>query len=136
MGKTADSTGQSPQGEAHPTCNGDPETGQEMQTRKNPQQEQLMKRSSRNGDAGREQDPGGLFPFRNPSVWGTVTVLIILVIGLVVALAVVTSKPPVADQGVRREAACPDGWDDFQGKCYYFSEAEGNWNNSQSQCSA
>uniref|UniRef100_A0A8C3HZY5 C-type lectin domain-containing protein n=1 Tax=Chrysemys picta bellii TaxID=8478 RepID=A0A8C3HZY5_CHRPI len=32
--------------------------------------------------------------------------------------------------------ACPDGWMGYRGKCYYFSEAEGNWNNSQSQCSA
>ncbi|XP_050775519.1 C-type lectin domain family 2 member D-like [Gopherus flavomarginatus] len=31
---------------------------------------------------------------------------------------------------------CPDGWVGYQGKCYYFSEAEGNWNNSQSHCSA
>uniref|UniRef100_A0A452GNG6 C-type lectin domain-containing protein n=1 Tax=Gopherus agassizii TaxID=38772 RepID=A0A452GNG6_9SAUR len=31
---------------------------------------------------------------------------------------------------------CPDGWVGYQGKCYYFSEAEGNWKNSQSHCSA
>uniref|UniRef100_A0A8C3SPW0 C-type lectin domain-containing protein n=1 Tax=Chelydra serpentina TaxID=8475 RepID=A0A8C3SPW0_CHESE len=32
-------------------------------------------------------------------------------------------------------AWCPDGWLGYQGKCYYFSEAEGNWNNSQTRCS-
>uniref|UniRef100_A0A674JUX2 C-type lectin domain-containing protein n=1 Tax=Terrapene triunguis TaxID=2587831 RepID=A0A674JUX2_9SAUR len=32
-------------------------------------------------------------------------------------------------------AWCPDGWVGYRGKCYYFSEAEENWNNSQSNCS-
>uniref|UniRef100_A0A8C3RIV1 C-type lectin domain-containing protein n=1 Tax=Chelydra serpentina TaxID=8475 RepID=A0A8C3RIV1_CHESE len=32
-------------------------------------------------------------------------------------------------------AWCPDDWLGYQGKCYYFSEAEGNWNNSQTHCS-
>uniref|UniRef100_A0A674J522 C-type lectin domain-containing protein n=1 Tax=Terrapene triunguis TaxID=2587831 RepID=A0A674J522_9SAUR len=33
-------------------------------------------------------------------------------------------------------AWCPDGWIGYRGKCYYFSEAEENWNNSQRHCSA
>uniref|UniRef100_A0A8C3F1H5 C-type lectin domain-containing protein n=1 Tax=Chrysemys picta bellii TaxID=8478 RepID=A0A8C3F1H5_CHRPI len=33
-------------------------------------------------------------------------------------------------------ATCPDGWVGYLGKCYYFSEAEGNWTYSQSHCSA
>ncbi|XP_067386272.1 C-type lectin domain family 2 member D-like [Emydura macquarii macquarii] len=34
-------------------------------------------------------------------------------------------------------AACPGGdWLAFQGKCYYFSEAEGNWTSSQNHCSS
>uniref|UniRef100_A0A674IE48 C-type lectin domain-containing protein n=1 Tax=Terrapene triunguis TaxID=2587831 RepID=A0A674IE48_9SAUR len=49
---------------------------------------------------------------------------------------VVTSKPHVADLGVRGETACPNGWVVFQGKCYYFSEAEGNWTYSWSNCSS
>ncbi|XP_032643791.1 C-type lectin domain family 2 member B-like [Chelonoidis abingdonii] len=32
--------------------------------------------------------------------------------------------------------ACPDGWVGYQRKCYYFSEAEGNWNHSQRHCSS
>uniref|UniRef100_K7FZ95 C-type lectin domain-containing protein n=1 Tax=Pelodiscus sinensis TaxID=13735 RepID=K7FZ95_PELSI len=32
--------------------------------------------------------------------------------------------------------ACPDGWVGYQGKCFYFSEAEGNWTYSRSRCSA
>uniref|UniRef100_A0A8C3XRV8 C-type lectin domain-containing protein n=1 Tax=Chelydra serpentina TaxID=8475 RepID=A0A8C3XRV8_CHESE len=31
---------------------------------------------------------------------------------------------------------CPDGWVGYLGKCYYFSEAEGNWSYSQSYCSS
>ncbi|XP_044837333.1 C-type lectin domain family 2 member F-like isoform X3 [Mauremys mutica] len=31
---------------------------------------------------------------------------------------------------------CPDGWVGFLGKCYYFSETEGNWTYSQKNCSA
>ncbi|XP_061863552.1 C-type lectin domain family 2 member B-like [Colius striatus] len=30
---------------------------------------------------------------------------------------------------------CPSGWLYFQGKCYYLSESEANWNSSQSLCS-
>ncbi|XP_050775518.1 early activation antigen CD69-like [Gopherus flavomarginatus] len=32
------------------------------------------------------------------------------------------------------EASCPDGWVGYQGKCYYFSETEGSWTYSQSNC--
>ncbi|TFJ97370.1 latrophilin-3-like [Platysternon megacephalum] len=31
---------------------------------------------------------------------------------------------------------CPDGWFRSQGKCYYFSKAEGNWTYSQNNCSS
>uniref|UniRef100_A0A8C3SPR1 C-type lectin domain-containing protein n=1 Tax=Chelydra serpentina TaxID=8475 RepID=A0A8C3SPR1_CHESE len=41
-------------------------------------------------------------------------------------------RPPTRPQF---RAWCPDGWLGYQGKCYYFSEAEGNWNNSQTRCS-
>ncbi|KAH1182795.1 hypothetical protein KIL84_004287 [Mauremys mutica] len=86
MGKTADSTEHTPQGEVRPICNGDPETRGEMETQKNPQQEKfLMEVPSRNGDATRERDPGCLAPVRKPIVWGTVAFL--LIVGLVAALA-------------------------------------------------
>ncbi|KAH1182644.1 hypothetical protein KIL84_004136, partial [Mauremys mutica] len=32
--------------------------------------------------------------------------------------------------------ACPEGWVGYGGKCYYFSELEGNWSSSQSHCSS
>ncbi|EMP41900.1 C-type lectin domain family 2 member D [Chelonia mydas] len=34
------------------------------------------------------------------------------------------------------QCTCSKGWIGYQGKCYYFSETEGNWNNSRSHCSA
>ncbi|XP_032643806.1 C-type lectin domain family 2 member B-like [Chelonoidis abingdonii] len=36
----------------------------------------------------------------------------------------------------RSTPSCVDEWIGYRGKCYYFSEAEGNWNKSQSHCSA
>ncbi|XP_029814478.1 C-type lectin domain family 2 member B-like [Manacus vitellinus] len=45
--------------------------------------------------------------------------------------------------GVRRQFSelefshvCPDTWPGFQGKCYYFSEAEGNWTTGRENCEA
>ncbi|XP_065420334.1 C-type lectin domain family 2 member E-like isoform X2 [Chrysemys picta bellii] len=60
------------------------------------------------------------------------TVLIIIIVTLAALLAVEKSKPPVGAAG----PGCPDGWIGYRGKCYYFSETEGNWNHSQSQCSS
>ncbi|NXY00016.1 CLC2D protein, partial [Centropus bengalensis] len=31
---------------------------------------------------------------------------------------------------------CPFDWIGYRGKCYWFSEAEGNWTSSQDNCSA
>ncbi|NWU73658.1 CLC2E protein, partial [Pterocles burchelli] len=31
---------------------------------------------------------------------------------------------------------CPFDWIGYRGKCYYFSEAEGNWTSSRDNCSA
>ncbi|NWS20124.1 CLC2E protein, partial [Pachyramphus minor] len=31
---------------------------------------------------------------------------------------------------------CPFNWIRYRGKCYYFSDAEGNWTSSQDNCSA
>ncbi|XP_043353069.1 C-type lectin domain family 2 member H-like isoform X2 [Dermochelys coriacea] len=59
----------------------------------------------------------------------TMTILILI---LTVALAVETSHVP---EPLLSEPCCPDGWVGYQGKCYYFSEAEGNWKSSQHHCS-
>ncbi|XP_075770302.1 C-type lectin domain family 2 member B-like [Pelodiscus sinensis] len=54
--------------------------------------------------------------------------LVALILSLVVALAVVASR--------RYTPSCPDSWVGYQRKCYYFSETEGNWDFSRSQCLA
>uniref|UniRef100_A0A8C8RXJ4 Uncharacterized protein n=1 Tax=Pelusios castaneus TaxID=367368 RepID=A0A8C8RXJ4_9SAUR len=42
-----------------------------------------------------------------------------------------------AEQEVGGEAACPgEKWVAFQGKCYYFSEANETWIYSQKTCSS
>ncbi|XP_062829773.1 C-type lectin domain family 2 member D isoform X2 [Anolis carolinensis] len=33
------------------------------------------------------------------------------------------------------DAACPDGWVGYQGKCYYRSDSEKNWSSSANHCS-
>ncbi|XP_065419247.1 C-type lectin domain family 2 member D-like isoform X2 [Chrysemys picta bellii] len=45
-------------------------------------------------------------------------------------------NPPVADPGPLAAPCCSDGWVGYGGKCYYFSEAEGNWTYSRSNCSS
>ncbi|XP_065271165.1 C-type lectin domain family 2 member D-like [Emys orbicularis] len=59
-----------------------------------------------------------------------VSVVLVILIVAVVVLAVLVLK--VQPQFM---VWCPDGWIGYRGKCYYFSEAEENWNNSQSNCS-
>nr|XP_006110773.1 C-type lectin domain family 2 member B-like [Pelodiscus sinensis] len=60
--------------------------------------------------------------------------LAVVLVGLIVAIAVlsvlVSKTPP------RLMPWCPDGWLGYQGKCYYFSEAELSWNDSRMNCSA
>nr|XP_023968432.1 C-type lectin domain family 2 member D-like isoform X1 [Chrysemys picta bellii] len=46
------------------------------------------------------------------------------------------SSPAKKPEPCPAGAACPDSWINYLGKCYYFSQAEGNWTNSQDNCSA
>ncbi|XP_030399784.1 C-type lectin domain family 2 member D-like isoform X2 [Gopherus evgoodei] len=64
-----------------------------------------------------------------------VTVVITALTITIIALAA-TKTPPCPGCPPHVTAACSDGWVGYQGKCYYFSETEGNWNNSQSNCSS
>ncbi|XP_053903507.1 C-type lectin domain family 2 member D-like [Malaclemys terrapin pileata] len=72
-----------------------------------------------------------------PSV-GLNLVLIITVIILIIILMALSAKisEPCPAGPALLVTACPDGWIRYLGKCYYFSEAEANWTNSQSHCSA
>nr|XP_005313119.3 early activation antigen CD69-like [Chrysemys picta bellii] len=46
------------------------------------------------------------------------------------------SSPAKKSEPCPADPSCPDGWIGHLGKCFYFSEAEENWTNSQSHCSA
>ncbi|XP_067408145.1 early activation antigen CD69-like [Emydura macquarii macquarii] len=139
MGKSTDPTGQSLQGERQR----DLETGAATGTGENRPREQfpLMESLCNNGDARGARDPGYPSPSREPSGRKTlicVSVLAaVLIIALAAALAVEKYKASMVAQRVGCVAACPGGdWLAFQGKCYYFSEAEGNWTSSQNHCSS
>ncbi|XP_067424422.1 C-type lectin domain family 2 member D-like [Emydura macquarii macquarii] len=66
-----------------------------------------------------------------------VTVPVLIIIATLAAfLAVEKSKPSLAALASLAGPCCPEGWIGYRGKCYYFSETEGNWTYSQSQCSS
>ncbi|XP_029770017.1 C-type lectin domain family 2 member D-like [Terrapene carolina triunguis] len=63
------------------------------------------------------------------------SITIIILIIVLMALSAKISEPYPAGPAFP-VTACPDGWIRYLGKCYYFSQAEANWTNSQSHCSA
>ncbi|XP_044837729.1 C-type lectin domain family 2 member D-like isoform X1 [Mauremys mutica] len=66
--------------------------------------------------------------------WIPITVTVVITALIITVIALAAKKPPPCPALVT--AACPDGWVGYQGKCFYFSETEDNWNNSQSHCSS
>ncbi|XP_050776145.1 C-type lectin domain family 2 member B-like [Gopherus flavomarginatus] len=69
-----------------------------------------------------------------------VMIVVVLMILLPVKSPPESKLPPVYTPtqlcAKRPGACCPDGWVGFRGKCYYFSDAEGTWDSSQSLCSS
>ncbi|XP_027488115.1 C-type lectin domain family 2 member B-like [Corapipo altera] len=53
---------------------------------------------------------------------------------LVMALTVLSVRPRFSE--LEFSHVCPDTWPGFQGKCYHFSEAEGNWTTGRERCEA
>ncbi|KAM6321259.1 C-type lectin domain family 2 member B-like [Aegotheles albertisi] len=76
---------------------------------------------------------GGLFS----SIWLWRGVAGVLAAALVLILCVQFVKDSLAKDfpACPSLELCPSGWLYFQGKCYYLSESEANWNSSQSLCS-
>ncbi|XP_075769936.1 C-type lectin domain family 2 member B-like isoform X1 [Pelodiscus sinensis] len=64
-----------------------------------------------------------------------VSIVIIILSITIIALAA-RQSPPCPSFPPPVTATCPDGWVGFQGKCFYFSETEGNWSASQSHCAS
>ncbi|XP_054834201.1 C-type lectin domain family 2 member B-like isoform X2 [Eublepharis macularius] len=68
-----------------------------------------------------------------------ILVLLIIIVtdwSLPVKVLVRESKQHYSDTDVppRCGPACPDGWINYEGKCYFFSEEEKNWTSSQTFC--
>ncbi|KAM9119399.1 uncharacterized protein ACDP82_015816 [Pangshura tecta] len=100
------------------------------------QQQQLTEPLNFNGHLGRGDEPdySRNRKFQKPAVVAGVVLLLIIII---IVLAVRSSNPPSAGPDPPAAArCCPDGWVGYLAQCYYFSETEGNWNNSQRHCSS
>uniref|UniRef100_A0A8C4W2F3 C-type lectin domain-containing protein n=1 Tax=Gopherus evgoodei TaxID=1825980 RepID=A0A8C4W2F3_9SAUR len=64
-------------------------------------------------------------------------VLTVMSLGLLITVIVLTGLPGRSSTALGPWCPmCPDGWIRYRGKCYYFSEAKGNWTNSQKHCSS
>ncbi|XP_065420339.1 C-type lectin domain family 2 member E-like [Chrysemys picta bellii] len=75
--------------------------------------------------SGEEPEPRGDCKKCNYHKKSTVT-LAVVVLGLIITVivqAVLLSGCSSAALG----PACPNGWIGYRGKCYYFSEVQGNW---------
>nr|XP_006110448.1 C-type lectin domain family 2 member D-like [Pelodiscus sinensis]XP_014435609.1 C-type lectin domain family 2 member D-like [Pelodiscus sinensis]XP_014435634.1 C-type lectin domain family 2 member D-like [Pelodiscus sinensis] len=76
----------------------------------------------------------------DPVLCGSLCVLVLFSLTLIIIFTVTaqsrkTSEPCPAGAACSG-AICPNSWVGYQGKCYYFSKGEGNWTDSQSNCSA
>uniref|UniRef100_K7F924 C-type lectin domain-containing protein n=1 Tax=Pelodiscus sinensis TaxID=13735 RepID=K7F924_PELSI len=65
-------------------------------------------------------------------------VLVSVVIILIIILAAWRVDCPgwFSNPEALHSAACPEDWVRYRGKCYYFSELEATWTDSQKNCSA
>ncbi|CAM5157355.1 unnamed protein product [Eretmochelys imbricata] len=59
-----------------------------------------------------------------------------LTLRVTASFSMLASKLSSADLCPPAGPSCPDSWVGYRGKCYYFSEREGSWTDSQSRCSA
>nr|XP_023969462.1 C-type lectin domain family 2 member A-like [Chrysemys picta bellii] len=74
----------------------------------------------------------GLEPWARRWAVPSVVLNLILTITVIILISLPAKKPEPCPSC----SACPDGWVRYLEKCYYFSQAEGNWTYSQSHCSA
>ncbi|TFJ95984.1 blue-sensitive opsin-like [Platysternon megacephalum] len=107
----------------------------ESPTEDSQQSEQPLNRS-RDREKGRKPGNGFGCTLRCFICLVLVVVVAVLIIVLATNLAVCSANSPVADPGPLAAHCCSDVWVRYQGKCYYFSEAEGNWAYSRSNCSS
>ncbi|XP_043353030.1 early activation antigen CD69-like isoform X1 [Dermochelys coriacea] len=68
--------------------------------------------------------------------WAVPSVVLNLLLSIIIVVLIAVSAPAKKSEPCSAGPACPDGWIGYLGKCYYFSETEGNWTYSQNNCSA
>ncbi|XP_065272016.1 C-type lectin domain family 2 member E-like [Emys orbicularis] len=69
--------------------------------------------------------------------WIPITVTVVITALIITVIALAARKTPSCPRCPPHvTATCPGGWVGYQGNCYYFSETEGNWSASQSNCSS
>ncbi|XP_065271163.1 C-type lectin domain family 2 member B-like [Emys orbicularis] len=81
--------------------------------------------------------------WKAPLAVGLVVIVVIVAVAVILlhVKSPLESKLPPVSTPVHLNAkfhvpCCLDGWVGYRGKCYYFSEAEGTWDSSQSFCSS
>ncbi|TFJ97361.1 transmembrane protein 116-like protein [Platysternon megacephalum] len=86
-----------------------------------------------------KEDKSTCFRFPRPSirvVFGFLVVAAALISLIVMGFKTQQSCPLASCSMCHSTPSCVDGWIGYRGKCYYFSAAEGNWTNSQNNCSS
>ncbi|XP_075769929.1 C-type lectin domain family 2 member D-like isoform X5 [Pelodiscus sinensis] len=89
----------------------------------------------RGGLCGLSDNGAQTVPWKHPGVLAAVIgAAVVIIIALAAALGVERSiqPPPYSPTS----PGCPENWIRIQGKFYYFSKAEGNWTDSQKNCSS
>nr|XP_025033576.1 uncharacterized protein LOC102456514 isoform X2 [Pelodiscus sinensis] len=69
------------------------------------------------------------------SVYGLIMIVLVAVLVIVSLYLSHPGSDGVCSSGPPAGPGCLDDWVGYRGKCYYFSEVEGNWTNSQTNCS-
>lgn len=71
-------------------------------------------------------------------IGGVIVVLAVLAVASIIALSVKQTNPCNVGKEMKDQVLppCEDGWIFYLGICYFFSEAEGNWTDSQRFCAS
>ncbi|KAM9119227.1 C-type lectin domain family 2 member E-like isoform 1-T2 [Pangshura tecta] len=82
--------------------------------------------------------PTGLLSGLKPRAprWAVLSLVLNLVLAIIIIILLILTRSAKKPEPCPADPTCPDSWVRYLGKCYYFSEAEGSWTYSQSNCSA
>ncbi|XP_030399626.1 C-type lectin domain family 2 member D-related protein-like isoform X3 [Gopherus evgoodei] len=98
-----------------------------------------LAKQAEDGDAVELQDNPSFSRIQTFMAWMVLLIFLIAIGGLSATIFVFTRaaiKPDTAALRASAAPCCDEGWIASQGKCYYFSEEEGNWKSGQNYCSS